>query len=661
MESDKDNFTDFLQSQYKLVQEKIETNDRPSEQKRYLDKTLIGEGAQKKIYQVYDTSCSREIALAVLKDNSQQAKAQFLREARITALLQHPNIMPIYETGQDELDQPYFTMKLGRGDTLQDILVAKKKMPQQELLSLFLKVCDALIYAHSKGVLHRDLKPENIYVGQFGEVLLCDWGLANIVLEDCEEKILDDQNLQDLNLRVSLKGVIKGTPGFIAPEILKDAKYSSQSDIYALGAIFYSLLTGKDPQDQEFPRSAKVLLDVEEKPLPASLKAICLKALAENKSERYQRVEDMLIDIKSYLNGFAPKAEEAGTFTQIKLLYKRNKRVMNTATFSLIILSGLLLGFIHSLRQKETHALNLLNQLEESDLKRKNAEAELLPHYIEKAKSAFLEGQPETALTLTQVCFNFDKENKKVRDLYGKALMSMQKFTAAVDVLKGINPEVYIIAKNCAQIKEHENKKPKQTIALLKAVGVEPENDKGYIYRNILYQEFAKSAPESKLELLRSVLMMRNNLSSMNAVLEYKDDAYTIDLSNNPDLEILNVLAKFGPAVVKKFDLSHTNIKSIYPIKNFNIIKLNLRYTNKLPLGIFNHYYEHLDAEGSQNDFSPYLKNKPVQYLNIHQTPFSNYKVLTTLKKLQTLIVSKGKMPQSVRQKLPPNCTVIEK
>ena len=154
--------------------------------------------------------------------------------------------------------------------------------------------------------------------------------------------------------------------------------------------------------------------------------------------------------------------------------------------------------------------------------------------------------------------------------------------------------------------------------------------------------------------------MMRNKLSSMNSVMEFKDEAYIIDLSNNPNLKILNVLAKFGPAVVKKFDLSHTRVKSLYPIKNLNIINLHLAHTSKLPLENFNHYYEYLDAEGSKNDFAPYLNNKPVQYLNIHQTPFSNYQVLTTLKKLNTLIVTKGKLPDKVRAQLPVNCQVMK-
>ena len=249
-------------------------------------------------------------------------------------------------------------------------------------------------------------------------------------------------------------------------------------------------MTGKEPKTTDTQEPS--LFSKQDISVSDSLKAICKKALEPDRDARYQSVREMSLDIRAYLNGFAPKAEEAGTLTQIKLLYKRNKRVMNTAAFFLILTATLGLGFIKSLQQKEKQALRLLSQLKESDLKRKNAEAELLPHYIKKAETAFYEGQPETALTLAQVCFNFDKENKKVRDLFGKALMSMQNFEQSVEILKSINPEIYSIAKNCVQIKGQESAKPEQTIALLKTVGVEPENDKAYIYRNILYQSLLR-------------------------------------------------------------------------------------------------------------------------------------------------------------------------
>jgi serine/threonine protein kinase len=642
MESSKNKFSNFLKSQYKAVKEKISAENPVEELPRYTQKTLIDEGAQKKVFQVFDANCSREVAMAVLKGNSEEEKAQFRREARITALLQHPNIMPVYETGTDENGQPYFTMKLGRGETLQTLLSSLTKMPQQDLLNLFLKVCEALTYAHSKGILHRDLKPENIYIGQFGEVLLCDWGLANIVYEDCDEKILDDQELKDLNLKVSLKGVIKGTPGFIAPEILKKADYSFQSDVYALGAVFYSLLTGKE---HPLPQEEKVLFENNE--TSESLKAICLKALNPLKEERYQTVSSLTQDIRSYLNGFAPKAAEASSLTQLKLLYKRNQTVCN---LSLIFVCSIII--IVSL---------FVSQLQESNTEREKMEADLMPLYLKQAKDAFLTGKPQAALAVAEVTYNFDRKNNEARNIYGKSLMSVQNFSKAAEILKDVNEELFEIALKCEDIQSFDASKLDRIIAYLKTVGPPPENDKAFIYRNILYEEFSQQKPEAKLRLLKAVLKMRNELKDLKSTLEYKDDAYIIDLSNNPQLKVLNVLAKFGPAVVKKFDISNTGVKNLYEIHNLNIIELHLRNTGKLALKNVNHYYEYLDAEGSNNDFSPFLGNKPVQYLNIHRTPFNNYKVLTTLKKLKTLVVTKGKLPVNVRKKLPANCQIIEK
>jgi len=668
METNNNNFSNFLKSQYKTVKEKINEERSVNGLPRYSQRELIAEGSQKKVFQVFDSNCSREVAMAVLKGDSEEEKAQFSREARITALLQHPNIMPVYETGTDEAGHPYFTMKLGRGETLHTLLSSLTKMPLQGLLNLFLKVCEALTYAHSKGILHRDIKPENIYIGQIGEVLLCDWGLASIVYEDCDETILDDLELNDLNLKVSLKGVIKGTPGFIAPEILKKADYSFQSDIYALGAVFYSLLTGNEHPQPQDDAGHQALFENNNLNVSESLKAICLKALHPLKEERYQSVSELTQDIHSYLDGFAPEAADASTLTQLKLLYKRNRTVCDLSLGFLILTVVLVCIFIGTLKAKERKAVSLSNQLQQSNKKlqqsnseREKMEDELTPLYLKKAKDAFLTGKPEAALAVAQVTYNFDRENAKARNIYGLSLMSVQQFSEAAQVLEKVNVELYKTALECHEIKESESTHLHKIIAYLRAVGVTPKNQRAYIYRNILYQEFSHQKPQDKLTLLRAVLMMRNGLKVMNSVLTYEDEAYVIDLSNNPNLRILNVLTKFGPATVKKFDISNTRVKSLYEIYNLNIINLQMRNTDRLPLKNFNHYYEVLDAEGSQNDFSPFLKNKPVQYLNIHRTPFGDYGVLTTLKNLKTLIVTKGHLPNAVRRKLPANCKVIEK
>ena len=247
MKSSNKKVTEFLHSQYKVVKEKILNKADGSLDKIYSGYELIGEGTQKKIYRVYDSRCSRFVAMAVLKGSEESEKNQFLREAKITALLQHPNIMPVYETGINDDGILYFTMKLSKGESLKDYLKNNAALSLQDKFNIFIRVCDGLIYAHSKGIIHRDIKPDNIYIGQFGEVLLCDWGLANIVYVDCDEEILDDETISELDLKVSLKGQIKGTPGYIAPEIISSTEYSFQSDIFALGAVLHFMLTNEVP------------------------------------------------------------------------------------------------------------------------------------------------------------------------------------------------------------------------------------------------------------------------------------------------------------------------------------------------------------------------------------------------------------------------------
>ena len=664
MKSKLKKFSDFLYSQYDVVKDKIK---HESAGPRYIDKKLINQGSQKKIYKVYDTHCSREIAMAVLINDSEEEKAQFLREAKITAFLQHPNIMPVYETGEEE-GSLYFTMQLWKGESLQDIL-ADSSISQQEKLNIFLKVCDALIYAHSKGIIHRDLKPDNVYAGQFGEVLLCDWGLANIVYADCDESLLDDESLSEVDLKVSLKGYVKGTPGYISPEILESSDYSEQSDIFALGSLLHKLLTGKIPFKGQTVEEVLTLTKNKESSffeenadqVNGSLQAVCRKALCFDKSERYQKVKDLSDDLKSYLNGFSPKAEDASFLTQVKLFYKRNLLACNLVILFMLSLMIVVSIFISSIQQKEHEAQLLLKQLQESDKKRKKAEADLTPVYMAKAKDAFLNGKAETALALSQIVYNFDRTNKAVYDIYGKSLMSLQMFSEAADFLKEVNPELAQISIEFAKIKTAEKMTLNQLIKFLRAVGVKPDNDRAYIYRNILYEEFSKVDPISKLTLLEAVLKMRNNLEEMNSFMSYEDDAYIIDLSNNPGLKNLNVLAKFGSAVVKKMDLSNSQITHMYEVHNLNIIELHLRNTGKMNLSHFSHYYEYLDAEGSKNDFSNYLENKPLKYLNIHKAPFEKIEVLKTLKNLKTLIVSKNQLPVSVRNQLPKECKIIEK
>ena len=673
--TDNNDFSDFLHSQYKEVKESLNKSLDMNEEK-YSDKSLIGEGAQKKVYRVYDHSCSRPVAMAVLKNASPQEEAQFLREGRITALLEHPNIMPVYENGLTAEGEFYFTMKLVNGETLQTILDKRsensKECPLMNRIGIFLKVCEALAYAHSMGIIHRDLKPENIHVGEFGEVLLSDWGLANLQFENCKEEILNDKTLNEIDLKVSLKGLIKGTPGYIAPEILNSKNaYSIQSDIFALGAILHNILTGHLPVNTG---STKECLDSTKKgeiePFkntecrsPESLKAICCKALKVDKNDRYQSVNEIITDLKKFQEGFATEAEDAGFLTQLNLFYKRNKKVCNASFVFILLIVFISVFALNSIRDKEHKANEILKDLVKTYKEKEELELKLVPVYQEKAHEAFVNVQLDSALALIEVAFNTDPNNTKTKELYGKMLIARQEFDKAALLLEGIDDKLFKTCNKYASLQGEGRLDHPQLMNFLKEVGTKVENDIAWIYKNILTEEFKIVRDlDKKKELIKAELRFRNKgLKDINIDMKIIDDYYYIDLSNNPNLHTALILEKLGPVNVKKLNISNTSVLRLDALKYMKLEQLYVRNTGKFSMNDFSNYYTYLDAEGSKTDFSKYIAHKPIEYLNIHRTPFSKFHVLATLKKLRTLVVTKGKLPQSVRKKLHKDCKVVEK
>ena len=223
-------------------------------EERYEDGGCINEGGLKRILECRDLATGRIVAKAVLKKAADAAAVeQFLREGRITASLQHPNIVPVYDIGLDGDLLPYFTMKLIEGDSLREIVGKLRegnrgycnRYTLPVLVDIFLKICDAVAYAHSRGILHLDLKPDNIRVGEFGGVLVCDWGLARKIDAEELEQESDGRHLEGIeDAGFTLDGEIKGTPGYMAPEQASGSteERSKRTDIYALGAILYALL-----------------------------------------------------------------------------------------------------------------------------------------------------------------------------------------------------------------------------------------------------------------------------------------------------------------------------------------------------------------------------------------------------------------------------------
>ena len=209
-------------------------------QQRYKFIRSIGFGGMKGVLLVHDRDTNRDVAMAIMpdfRDRDVRDLNRFVREARITATLEHPNIVPVYDIGIDMSGSPYFVMKYLQGATLAVVLKRLRardektmaEFPRTRLLRFFTRICNAVAFAHSKGIYHMDLKPGNIHCGDYGEVQIIDWGLAGDIF-------------------TGNAGQIKGTPGYMAPELLSgEGKTGKAADIYALGGILYAILTLDSP------------------------------------------------------------------------------------------------------------------------------------------------------------------------------------------------------------------------------------------------------------------------------------------------------------------------------------------------------------------------------------------------------------------------------
>ncbi|MEK7486553.1 MAG: tetratricopeptide repeat protein, partial [Planctomycetota bacterium] len=330
-----------------------------SDPERYQILETLGAGAMGVVHRVQDRLLGREVALKKIncqnssKANTKKQEALLWRlkqEACILSLLEHPNITPLYEMQLLGSGEIQFTMRKVEGKTLRNILNEKKEQnaPFEEntLYSIFLKVCEAVAYAHSRGIVHRDLKPENIMIGNYGEVYVMDWGIAkilhpqdissSILKRNSSEKATEEQN--PIFDRFSLKTVGSiGTVGYMSPEQCESAsQVTPASDVYALGKIlrecfllmspaeeFQSLLHSQQFKKSQF--SQKNYSDNIEKNIPQDIRAISRKATAQESKDRYSCVQDLMDDIKKYQQNLRISVRKYNSFEIVRKWVQRNR------------------------------------------------------------------------------------------------------------------------------------------------------------------------------------------------------------------------------------------------------------------------------------------------------------------------------------------------
>ncbi len=280
----------------------------------------LGKGGMGEVYLAKDPAFGRHVALKRIRPELRLNKTiqnRFLREAQVASALSHPSIVPILAI-QTSSPDVYYTMPFVDGVTLRQILRSYrepgvhpvvKSIPS--LARIFLQVCEAVAYTHSKGILHRDLKPENIIVGKYGEVMILDWGIADFIDKIGEDEPLPVSRIAGEDL--TRPGKITGTLAYMAPERLTGKSSSVQTDLYALGVILYQMLTLQLPFQRKtiaaFRKQVhnEQLIDpVEMSPyrdIPHQLSHVCRKCLARSEQDRYKNVEELIGEIKSYVEG----------------------------------------------------------------------------------------------------------------------------------------------------------------------------------------------------------------------------------------------------------------------------------------------------------------------------------------------------------------------
>lgn len=326
---------------------------------RYRIMRLVAQGGLGAVYLARDEVLRREVALKMIRgqfSRSREGKSRFLLEARITGNLEHPGIVGVHGIGESPNDGPFYAMRFIKGDNLHEVIdrfhrgdlasqkEGERKLAMIRLLRRFIDACNAIAYAHSRGVLHRDIKPSNIMVGKFGETLVVDWGLAKSLYDTEWHRNFADLVLYDEGDfgEWSAPGAVVGTPAFMSPEQAAGRQdlMEPASDVYSLGATLYTILTGECPykgknavdtieraRRGDFPRPRDIKPSV-----PTSLEAICLKAMARAPEDRYASPKALADDVERWLADAPVSAYREPLFSSVLRWGRRHRSILVLTT-----------------------------------------------------------------------------------------------------------------------------------------------------------------------------------------------------------------------------------------------------------------------------------------------------------------------------------------
>ena len=344
------------------------------------------QGGLGEILTAHQEELDRLVALKRIRPDKlhEPARQRFLREAAITARLQHPGIVPVYSLGHDD-DGPFYTMPFIRGQTLQEAIDAfhgddslrhdsgQRSLKLRGMLQQFIAVCNTVAYAHDQAVVHRDLKPSNIMLGPYGETLVMDWGLAKRLAanDSTGEAEADVPSPSPSPSDLTASGAVMGTPQYMSPEQAKGELIGPASDVFNLGLILYAILTGKSGFDVTSFQGADPLRAVREaaiippreqdRSVPRALEAICIKALAARPDGRYGSARDLADEVTRWLADQPVSAWREPFAVRARRWMRRNRTAVTGAATALVV--GVLgLSAVAVVQSRANSALELKNR-----------------------------------------------------------------------------------------------------------------------------------------------------------------------------------------------------------------------------------------------------------------------------------------------------------
>lgn len=318
---------------------------------RYVLGDEMAQGGIGRILRANDKRLERHVALKQLLDPNPENEARFLREALVTAKLQHPAIVPVYDVGRFPDGEIFYAMKLVTGRSLGEVVEEAGSFDERlALLPHVIAVAEAIAYAHSERIVHRDLKPANVLIGPFGETVVIDWGIAKDLNE--QEALNEAMNTHehaaataDGSTSLTMAGAVLGTPGYMPPEQAAGNAVDERADVYALGAILYHVLAGVAPYTgtNGFEILTQVLtqeppdLSTRERRVPRDLLAIVEKAMARDAQDRYPTANEFAHDLRRFQTGQIVGAYHYSRRERLSRFVQRHRAVVGSVSLGLLL------------------------------------------------------------------------------------------------------------------------------------------------------------------------------------------------------------------------------------------------------------------------------------------------------------------------------------